>query len=53
MKSNNNEMYEEAIRKVIINKIFTIDFEDITNLSWTEIDYKKDLVLAKKKFCIK
>ena len=26
-----------------------MNFENITGLSWIEIDFKKDLVLAKKK----
>ena len=49
MDLDNNEVYEEVIRKIIKNKIFKIGFENIRNLSWTEIDFKKDLIIAKKK----
>jgi len=48
MKKDKNEMYEEAIRKIITNKIFKIEFENILKLPWTEIDFKKDLISAKK-----
>ena len=49
MKSNKNLMYEEAIQKIIKEKKIRMDFENITNLPWVEIDFKKDLILAKKK----
>ena len=49
MKSNKNLMYEEAIQKIIKEKKILMDFENITNLPWIEIDFKKDLILAKKK----
>ena len=49
MKSNKNLMYEEAIQKIIKEKKIRMDFENITNLPWIEIDFKKDLKLAKKK----
>ncbi len=49
MKSNKNLMYEEAIQKIIKEKKIRMDFENITNLPWIEIDFKKDLILAKKK----
>ena len=48
MKSNKNLMYEEAIQKIIKEKKIRMDFENITNLPWVEIDFKKDLILAKK-----
>ena len=41
-------MYEDAIQKIIKYKKFFISFENITNLPWVEIDFKKDLQLAKK-----
>ena len=49
MKSNKNLMYEEAIQKIIKEKKIRMDFENITNLPWIEIDFKKDLIFAKKK----
>ncbi len=49
MKSNKNLMYEEAIQKIIKEKKIRMNFENITNLPWIEIDFKKDLILAKKK----
>ena len=49
MKSNKNLMYEEAIQKIIKEKKIRMDFENITNLPWVEIDFKKDLIFAKKK----
>ena len=49
MKSNKNSMYEESIQKIIKEKKILMDFENITNLPWIEIDFKKDLILAKKK----
>ena len=45
---NKKAMYEDAIRKIIKYKKFFISFENITNLPWVEIDFKKDLNLAKK-----
>ena len=42
-------MYEESIQKIIKEKKILMDFENITNLPWVEIDFKKDLILAKKK----
>ena len=49
MKSNKNLMYEEAIQEIIKEKKILIDFENITNYPWIEIDFKKDLIFAKKK----
>ena len=49
MKTNKNSMYEDAIQQIIKKKIIKMNFENITGLSWIEIDFKKDLVLAKKK----
>tara|TARA_Y100000310_G_scaffold300162_1_gene335606 strand:- start:19 stop:744 length:726 start_codon:yes stop_codon:yes gene_type:complete len=49
MKSNKNSMYEESIQKIIKEKKILMDFENITNLPWVEIDFKKDLILAKNK----
>ena len=49
MKSNKNLMYEEAIQKIIKEKEIQMNFENITNLPWIEIDFKKDLIFAKKK----
>ena len=49
MKSNKNLMYEEAIQEIIKEKKILIDFENITNIPWIEIDFKKDLIFAKKK----
>ena len=49
MKSNKNLMYEEAIQEIIKEKKILIDFENITNIPWIEIDFKKDLKIAKKK----
>ena len=49
MKSNKNLMYEEAIQKIIKEKKIRMDFENITNLPWIEIDFKKDLIFAKRK----
>ena len=48
MKSNKNAMYEDAIQQIIKKKNVYIDFENITSLPWVEIDFKKDLILAKK-----
>ena len=48
MKSNKNAMYEDAIQQIIKKKKVYIDFENITSLPWVEIDFKKDLILAKK-----
>ena len=48
MKSNKNAMYEDAIQQIIKKKKVHIDFENITSLPWVEIDFKKDLILAKK-----
>ena len=42
-------MYEEAIQEIIKEKKILIDFENITNIPWIEIDLKKDLIYAKKK----
>ena len=47
MKINNKEMYEEVIMEIIKKKIFKIGFENIQNLPWIEIDFKKDLNIAK------
>ena len=49
MKSNKNLMYEDSIQKIVKEKEIIIDFENITNLPWIEIDFKKDLIFAKKK----
>ena len=49
MKFYKNLMYEEAIQKIIKEKKIRMDFENITNLPWVEIDFKKDLIFAKKK----
>jgi len=49
MKSDKNLMYEEAIQQIIKEKKILMDFENITRLPWIEIDFKKDLILAKKK----
>ena len=49
MKSNENLMYEEAIQQMIKKNEIQIYFENITNLPWIEIDFKKDLILAEKK----
>ena len=32
MKKDKNEMYEETIRKIITNKMFKIEFENILKL---------------------
>jgi choline kinase len=48
MKSNKNAMYEDVIQQIIKKKEVHIDFENITSLPWVEIDFKKDLILAKK-----
>ena len=48
MKSNKNAMYEDVIQQIIKKKKVHIDFENITSLPWVEIDFKKDLILAKK-----
>ena len=42
-------MYEDTIQKMIKEKKILMNFENITKLSWVEIDFKKDLILAKKK----
>ena len=49
MKNNKNAMYEDVIQKIIKEKKILMNFENITNLPWIEIDFKKDLILAKKK----
>ena len=49
MKNNKNSMYEDTIQKMIKEKKILMNFENITKLSWVEIDFKKDLILAKKK----
>ena len=49
MKSNKNLMYEDSIQKIIKEKKILMGFENITNLPWIEIDFKKDLIFAKKK----
>ena len=49
MKNNKNALYEDAIQKIIKEKKILMDFENITNLPWVEIDFKKDLILAIKK----
>ena len=41
-------MYEDVIQKMIKEKKIKLDFENITNLPWIEIDYKKDLKKARK-----
>ena len=41
-------MYEDAIQKLINEKKFLMEYEHINNLTWIEIDFKKDLDLAKK-----
>ena len=48
MKSNKNAMYEDVIQQIIKKKKVHIDFENISSLPWVEIDFKKDLILAKK-----
>ena len=48
MKSDKNAMYEDVIQEIIKKKKVHIDFENITSLPWVEIDFKKDLILAKK-----
>ena len=49
MKKNKYSMYEDAIQQLIRKKEIEMKFENISNLAWTEIDFKKDLILAKKK----
>ena len=49
MKLDTNNVYEDAISLIIKNKIFKIEYENVTNLPWTEIDFKSDLKFAKKK----
>ena len=49
MKNNKNAMYEDTIQKMIKEKKILMNFENITKLSWVEIDFKKDLIFAKKK----
>tara|TARA_B100001123_G_scaffold146969_1_gene170354 strand:+ start:31 stop:753 length:723 start_codon:yes stop_codon:yes gene_type:complete len=48
MKKNKNSMYEDAIQRMIEKNKIKIHFENITNLPWTEIDFRKDLIFAKK-----
>ena len=49
IKSKNKKaMYEDAIQKLIKEKKILMEFENISNLPWIEIDFKKDLNLAKK-----
>ena len=48
MLKNPNYMYEDVIQKMIKEKKIKLDFENITNLPWIEIDYKKDLKKARK-----
>jgi choline kinase len=48
MKSNKNAMYEDVIQQIIKKKKVHIGFENITSFPWVEIDFKKDLILAKK-----
>ena len=45
---NKKAMYEDAIQKLIKEKKILMEFENISNLPWIEIDFKKDLDLAKK-----
>tara|TARA_B100000686_G_C16507139_1_gene820157 strand:+ start:99 stop:824 length:726 start_codon:yes stop_codon:yes gene_type:complete len=45
---NKKAMYEDAIQKLIKEKKFLMEYEHINNLPWIEIDFKKDLDLAKK-----
>ena len=45
---NKKAMYEDAIQKLIKEKKILMEFENISNLPWIEIDFKKDLNLAKK-----
>ena len=45
---NKKAMYEDAIQKLIKEKKILMDDEHINNLPWIEIDFKKDLDLAKK-----
>ena len=49
MRLNKNLMYEEAIQKLIKEKKILMNFENITDIPWIEIDFKKDLALAKSK----
>ena len=50
MRSNPNEMYEEAIRLIVKDSVLNnFGYEDITNLPWIEIDFPEDLDKAKKK----
>ena len=50
MRSNSNEMYEEAIRLIVKDSVLNnFGYEDITNLPWIEIDFPEDLDKAKKK----
>ena len=49
MRNNTKAMYEDSIQKIIKEKKILMNFEYITNLPWIEIDFKKDLIYAKKK----
>jgi choline kinase len=49
MRLNKNLMYEETIQKLIKEKKILMNFENITDVPWIEIDFKKDLTLAKKR----
>ena len=54
MRSNPNEMYEEAIRFIVKDSVLNhFGYEDITNLPWIEIDFPEDLERAKKKLLLK
>ena len=48
MTKNRNAMYEDAIQKLIKEKKISMEYENINNLPWIEIDFKKDLNVAKK-----
>ena len=49
IKKNKNSMYEDIIQKLIKTKKITMNFEKVNKLSWIEIDFKKDLIKARKK----
>ena len=50
MRTNPNEMYEEAIRLIISDSsLNNFGYEDITNIPWIEIDFPEDLEKAKNK----
>jgi choline kinase len=49
INKSNNFYFTESINRIIDKKIYPVNYQDVKNKFWIEIDDMKDLILARKK----